>query len=167
MKKQTTNYDLAKVKNMRKDNLNKARPDRKLMSEKRNYFQGDVGLHDLSETVGMRDQKAYYVKVINGARTKLHYHEGTQPLVVTEGLGMLVIYKKILSCSQKVRLTQEDRTVLRRGDVVYIPKNTPHWHGASSGKSLAHIALNGFSHGTEARTVWVESDFKSYATRIS
>ena len=51
--------------------------------------------------------------------------------------------------------------------MAFIPKNTLHWHGALKGKIFAHIALNIFTEkAKEADTIWYESDFVSYATKI-
>ncbi len=152
---------------MKKENINKIKLDKSLLAEKRNYFLGDVLLHDISNDIGVKDQKVYYAAFKNGARTKLHYHEGSQILVVTEGVGTLAMYKKIAVKGKNAKITQESKTVLKKGDIVHIPKNTLHWHGALKDKNFAHIAFNGFtSRGKEAKTLWYDSDFKSLAVKI-
>ena len=152
---------------MKKENFNKITSDKSLLAKKRNYFLGNVVLHDISENIGVRDQKVYYAGFKNGARTKLHYHEGGQILVVTQGIGTLVLYKKVKLGVKHVRISQKSNEVLKAGDISYIPKNTLHWHGAITGKSFAHIAFNGFSSkGKEAKTIWYDSDFKSRAAKI-
>ncbi len=156
------------TKKVKKENFNKIKLDKSLLAEKRNYFFGDVVLHDISKNIGVQDQKVYYAGFKNGARTKLHYHEGGQTLVVTEGIGMLVLYEKANLGSKHVKIKQKAKQVLKVGDVTYIPKNTLHWHGALKGKNFGHLAFNGFSSKRrEAMTIWYDSNFKSHAVKIS
>lgn len=157
----------SQTKKMKKANFNKVRPDRSLLAGKRNYFVGDVILHDISKDIGMTDQKVYYAAFKNGARTKMHFHEGSQTLVVTHGTGLLVTFRKKGLRGRKVKIAQEARLNLKSGDVAYIPKRTLHLHGAKGGKDFGHVAFNGFSsNGREAKTMWYDSDFRSYATKI-
>lgn len=80
---------------------------------------------------------------------------------------MLVIYKKSNITKDIVKIQKLSQTSLGEGDVAFIPKNTLHWHGALKGKNFAHIALNIFTEkAKEAETIWYESDFVSYATKI-
>ena len=80
---------------------------------------------------------------------------------------MLVIYKKADIKKDTVKIQKLSQTSLVQGDVVFIPKNTFHWHGALKGKNFAHIALNIFTEkAREAQTMWYESDFVSYAKKI-
>ncbi len=64
-----------------------------------------------------------------GARTNWHSHPGGQLLFVTEGKGY---YQEK---GQPARL-------LHRGDVVEIPRNVVHWHGAASDSQFAHMAVS-------------------------
>lgn len=64
-----------------------------------------------------------------GARTNWHKHPGGQILLVTDGKGFY---------QEKGKPAQ----VIQKGDVVRIPPDTEHWHGASSGSSLTHIAIS-------------------------
>lgn len=151
---------------VKKENFNKIKLDRLLLVQKRNYFLGNVILHDISKNIGVKDQKVYYAGFKNGAKTKVHYHEGSQTLVVTQGTGILVLYKKANLKNKQAKMRLESSSVLREGDVVYIPKNTLHWHGALKGKNFGHIAFNGFtSKGKEAKTIWYDSD-KTFAVKI-
>ena len=152
---------------MKKANFNKIRPDKSLLAGKRNYFVGDVILRDISKDIGVAGQKVYYAGFKNGARTKMHFHEGGQTLVVTQGTGVLVTYQKKGVQGRRVRIAQEARLDLKSGDIAYIPKMKLHWHGAKGGKNFGHLAFNGFSsRGKEAKTIWYDSDFRSYATKI-
>jgi len=151
---------------MKKENIRAIKPDDVLLSEKRNYFIGKVILHDISRVIGAEDQKVYYAGFRNGARTKMHYHEGGQVLLVTQGKGILVLYKGNTK-KQKLRIKPTTKILLKVGDVAYIPKHTLHWHGAIAKKNFSHIAFNSFtSQGIEAKTVWYDSDYVSIAVMI-
>ncbi|MGB6464345.1 MAG: cupin domain-containing protein [Nitrosotalea sp.] len=152
---------------MKKETFNKVKPDQSLLAEKRRYFLGNVLLHDISKNIGVTDQKIYYVAFKNGARTKVHYHEGEQTLVITQGMGILVLFKSEIQ-GKHVKIKQDVKHVLKTGDIVHIPKNTLHWHGAIKNKSFGHIAFNAFSaKRKEARTIWYDSDFKTHAIKTS
>ena len=63
------------------------------------------------------------------ARTNWHSHPGGQILFITEGQGY---YQ---AKGQPARL-------LSKGDVVEIPRNLEHWHGAAPDSEFAHIAVS-------------------------
>src|SRR5574340_1016521 len=150
-----------------KINTSKLKSDSALVKSKKKYFVGDAWLNDISLKLKIQGEKAYLANFNNGARTKVHYHQSGQILVVTKGKGMLVIYKKTDINKNKVSIRKLSQTSLGPGDVAFIPKNTLHWHGALKGKNFAHIALNIFTEkAKEAETIWYESDFVSYATKI-
>ncbi|MDE1818358.1 MAG: cupin domain-containing protein, partial [Thaumarchaeota archaeon] len=125
-----------------KINTSKLKSDSALVKSKKKYFVGDAWLNDISLKLKIQGEKAYLANFNNGARTKVHYHQGGQILVVTKGKGMLVIYKKTDINKNKVSIRKLSQTSLGPGDVAFIPKNTLHWHGALKGKNFAHIALN-------------------------
>jgi quercetin dioxygenase-like cupin family protein len=150
-----------------KINTSKLKSDSALVKSKKKYFVGDAWLNDISLKLKIQGEKAYLANFNNGARTKVHYHQGGQILVVTRGKGMLVIYKKANINKNRVSIRKLSQTSLGPGDVAFIPKNTLHWHGALKGKDFAHIALNIFTEkAKEAQTIWYESDFVSYAEKI-
>lgn len=62
------------------------------------------------------------------ARTNWHSHDNGQVLLVTEGIGY---YQE----------EGQPIVVIRKGDVVKIPKKAKHWHGASHDSSMTHIAI--------------------------
>lgn len=64
-----------------------------------------------------------------GARTNWHKHPGGQILLVTDGSGYY---------QEKGKPAQ----VIKKGDVVKIPPDTEHWHGASPDSGLTHIAIS-------------------------
>ena len=152
---------------MTKLNISKLKSDASLVKSKKRYFVGDAWLNDMSDKLQIKGEKVYLANFNNGARTKVHYHQGGQILVVTKGKGMLVIYKKTSIKKETVKIQKSSQTNLEEGDVVFIPKNVLHWHGALKGKNLVHIAFNIFTEkAKEAQTIWYDSDFVSYAKKI-
>ena len=152
---------------MYKLNLSHLKSNKSLVKSKKKYFVGDAWLNDISDKLQVRGEKVYLANFNNGARTKVHYHQGGQILVVTKGKGMLVIYKKTSIKKETVAIKKLSQTSLEEGDVAFIPKNVLHWHGALEGKNFAHIAFNIFTEkAKEAQTIWYESDFLSYAKKI-
>ena len=63
-----------------------------------------------------------------GARSAWHSHPLGQTLVVTEGTGWH-------------QCEGEPREEIRAGDIVFCEPNRRHWHGATPGSSMSHIAL--------------------------
>jgi 4-carboxymuconolactone decarboxylase len=63
-----------------------------------------------------------------GARTAWHKHPLGQTLVVTAGTGW-------------VQREGAPRQTIRTGDVVWIPPEVKHWHGAATGSAMTHVAL--------------------------
>ena len=64
-----------------------------------------------------------------GARNNWHTQPGGQILLVTDGTGYY---------QEKGKPIQ----LLHKGDVVNILPDVAHWHGASPGSELTHIAVN-------------------------
>lgn len=152
---------------MTKLNISKLKSDVSLVKSKKRYFVGDAWLNDMSDKLQIQGEKVYLANFNNGAKTKVHYHQGGQILVVTKGKGMLVIYKKTSIKKEIVKIQKLSQTNLEEGDVVFIPKNVLHWHGALKGKNLVHIAFNIFTEkAKEAQTIWYDSDFVSNAKKI-
>ena len=153
---------------LKKDNFSIVRVDRKLIAQKKKYFVGSVILHDISRIIKVHEQKIYHVTFQKGARTKLHYHESGQTLIGTEGNGTLILYKKIGNSGKTgLKIRQLTKTSLKKGDVVYIPKYTLHWHGSINNKKFSHIAINSYaSTWREAKTIWFDSDFATFARKI-
>ncbi len=76
-----------------------------------------------------------------GARTAWHSHPLGQTLIITAGMGRIQFWGGAI---------QDIRT----GDVVSIPPATKHWHGASPGSSMTHIAIQEQTDGKTA--AWFE-----------
>jgi 4-carboxymuconolactone decarboxylase len=62
-----------------------------------------------------------------GARNKMHTHSSDQVLFVTAGKGIIA--------------TETERQIITPGDVVHIPSEEKHWHGATPDSAFSHIAL--------------------------
>jgi 4-carboxymuconolactone decarboxylase len=77
-----------------------------------------------------------------GARSAWHSHPLGQVLIVTAGTG-------------RVQQWGQPIDEIRVGDVVRIPPNTKHWHGAAPASSMAHIAIVEQPASGDA-TVWME-----------
>ena len=75
-----------------------------------------------------------------GARTNWHTHPKGQVLIVTEGNGFY---------QEKGKSAQ----ALKKGDVINVPENTEHWHGASPGSEFVHIAITNYKG--EENVVWL------------
>ncbi len=69
-----------------------------------------------------------------GARTNWHTHPAGQTLLVLDGKGWY---------QEKGKPARP----IRKGDVVVIPSNTEHWHGASADSSLTHLAITNSKDG--------------------
>ncbi len=63
-----------------------------------------------------------------GARTAWHTHPLGQTLIVTRGCG-------------RVQSEGSDAQTIRPGDVVWIPANVRHWHGAQPDQAMSHYAI--------------------------
>jgi quercetin dioxygenase-like cupin family protein len=63
-----------------------------------------------------------------GARTAWHTHPLGQTLIVTAGSG-------------RVRQWGGSIQDIKQGDVVWIPPNVKHWHGATATERMTHIAI--------------------------
>jgi quercetin dioxygenase-like cupin family protein len=62
-----------------------------------------------------------------GARNKMHTHSSDQVLFVTAGKGIIA--------------TETEQQIITPGDVVHIPSEEKHWHGATHDSAFSHIAL--------------------------
>lgn len=69
------------------------------------------------------------------ARTAWHTHPLGQTLIVIDGLGL-------------VQQQGQPAQVIRPGDVVTIPPNVRHWHGAGAAGPMTHIAIAEKDNGT-------------------
>lgn len=95
------------------------------------WFTGTVRVTPLLAKDKNNDFSIGNVVFEPGARTHWHTHPRGQVLLVTEGNGFYQEQGK-------------PARSLKKGDVVNIPENTVHWHGASANSLLAHIAITNY-----------------------
>lgn len=91
-------------------------------------FTGSVGIEPFLEAREPSRLAGARVTFAPGARTAWHTHPLGQTLIVTAGVGLV---------QQWGGPMQE----IRPGDIVRIPPNQKHWHGASANAAMTHIAL--------------------------
>lgn len=77
-----------------------------------------------------------------GARTNWHKHSGGQILLVTAGEG-------------RYQEKGKEIQILKKGDVVKIPPNVEHWHGAAPDSDFAHISIE--PNLPNNQTTWLDS----------
>ena len=130
------------------------------------WFTGKVHMKDISSKIKSKEQDIYHVYFENGAKTKMHLHNGNQILIVTKGDGSLETFRKYGTKDTDFKIKRIEKISLKEGDIVYIPSKTLHTHGSSSKKTFSHIAINILpAKNTEYKTTWYESDFKTNVTK--
>ncbi|KAF2328071.1 (R)-mandelonitrile lyase [Flavobacterium ginsenosidimutans] len=105
------------------------------------WFTGSAFLKPLVARDKNNEFSAGSVTFEPGARTNWHTHPKGQVLLVTEGSG---IYQEEGKPAQ----------LIKKGDVVNIPENVKHWHGASADTKMVHIAITNFKGDTQV--TWLE-----------
>jgi quercetin dioxygenase-like cupin family protein len=95
------------------------------------YFTGQAFLHPLLAKDKNNEFALGSVTFEPGARTVWHTHPKGQVLIVIEGEG----------CYQ-----EKDKPArrIRKGDVVNIPEQVEHWHGATAQSKMVHIAITNY-----------------------
>ena len=106
------------------------------------YFTGKTYLTMLSEKDDVWNAPIGNVVFEPQARTNWHKHSGGQILLVTEGIGY---YQEK---GQKARR-------LVKGDVVRIPPDVEHWHGAGPDSWFVHISIE--TNGAYNKAAWLDS----------
>jgi len=93
----------------------------------RPHFSGTVHMQHLvrPEQPGKAELIAVFFDA--GARTIPHVHTADQVLHVLEGEGVVA--------------TEQERRVVRPGDIAIIPAGTWHWHGATRSTSMSHLSI--------------------------
>jgi quercetin dioxygenase-like cupin family protein len=104
-------------------------------------FTGTVIISPLFDPHGDSAAGGAEVTFAPGARTAWHSHPAGQILVVTSGVGW-------------VQERGGERQEIREGDVVWTPPNVEHWHGASQGNAMSHIAIHEAVDGSVVE--WLE-----------
>jgi len=78
----------------------------------------------------------------SGARTNWHTHPRGQVLIITDGTG---IYQ------EKGQVAQ----LIKKGDIINIPEDVEHWHGASAVSGMIHIAITNYKD--EENVTWLQA----------
>ncbi len=85
---------------------------------------------DVTKQTLLPESQEYDMNIINfgrGVRNKFHAHDSEQILIVTYGKGIIA--------------TEKEERVIKVGDVVLIPGNEIHWHGATEDSEFSHIYI--------------------------
>ncbi|MEC4003724.1 cupin domain-containing protein [Flavobacterium sp. SUN052] len=115
------------------------------------YFKGNAYL----STLLVKDKNNNFiigaVTFEPNARTNWHTHPKGQVLIVIEGEG---IYKEKNKSAQSIK----------KGDVINIPENVVHWHGATTTTKMVHIAITNYEGETNANWLQPVTDEEFTAT---
>ena len=106
------------------------------------FFTGTTYLTMVSE-----NDPVYHCPIGNvtfepGARTFWHKHSGGQILLVLAGEG-------------RIQIRGEPASVIKKGDIVRIPPNAEHWHGAAAGSWMTHLSIEPNVPGNQS--TWLEA----------
>ena len=104
-------------------------------------FTGEVRVEMLSQPADPTQASAGAVTFAAGARTAWHSHPRGQTLIITAGHG-------------RVQAWGEPGQDVGVGDVVTIPPDQKHWHGAAPQAAMTHIAITAPRDGAAVR--WME-----------
>ncbi len=105
------------------------------------FFTGTTHLNMLVTKDTVWNSSIGNVTFDKGARTNWHKHSGGQILLVTAGEG-------------RYQEKGKEIQILRKGDVVKIPPNAKHWHGAAPDQNFAHISIE--PNLPDNQTTWLE-----------
>jgi quercetin dioxygenase-like cupin family protein len=105
------------------------------------YFTGAAWIKSLVPADDIFNCQIGNVVFEPGARNYWHTHGGGQILIATEGVGYY---------QEKGKPIQ----ILHKGDVVKIPPDIVHWHGASADRAFTHIAIN--TNTEKGIVVWLQ-----------
>ncbi len=90
------------------------------------YFSGTVRQQRLQHTTAPGGIDLVAVFFEPGARTRPHVHATDQALHVVTGEGIVA--------------TEDERRLIRPGDIAIIPAGRWHWHGATPTSAMCHIS---------------------------
>ncbi|AJD40194.1 cupin domain-containing protein [Rhizobium sp. SEMIA 4085] len=105
------------------------------------FFTGKVGISGLYQADEPARVGGATVSFSAGARTAWHTHPLGQTLFIVRGRGW-------------VQKEGEPIQQVNPGDVVWIPPQVRHWHGASSGEPMTHFAVAEALDGSSV--TWME-----------
>ena len=114
-----------------------------------NNFAGAVRVEPVFQAIAPGRASGADVTFAPGARTAWHMHPAGQTLIVSSGVG-------------RVQQWGSPVDEIRPGDVVRIPPSVKHWHGASPGAAMSHLAITEPVDGR--RVEWMEQVAESQYT---
>jgi len=133
---------------MQKSNIKQVVSDQSMHQ----YFEGKVEIKKMVTDALTKEVETFLVTFIEGARTKLHYHETDQVLIATEGKGIVVLQTSVRMDGDTAATVQLDEVHnLNEGDFVCVPAWKWHWHGAVKESSFSHYQIK-----KPGKTVWLE-----------
>ncbi|MCC6287980.1 MAG: cupin domain-containing protein [Chitinophagaceae bacterium] len=100
------------------------------------WFTGNAYLQPLLARDKNNDFTIGSVSFEENARTHWHTHPKGQVLIVTEGEGLY---------QEKGKPAQ----TIKKADIINIPENTAHWHGATNRSGMTHIAISHYLGDTQ------------------
>jgi quercetin dioxygenase-like cupin family protein len=104
-------------------------------------FTGKAWVHPLIQADSAFNIPVSSVTFEPGARTYWHSHGGGQGIIAIDGVGYYQEKGKPIK-------------VLRKGDAVKCPPETPHWHGASPETSFVQMAVT--PNHANGRVKWLQ-----------
>ena len=104
------------------------------------FFTGQTYLKMLSAKDDVWNSSIGNVTFEPGARTNWHKHDGGQILLVLAGEG------RYQERGKEIR-------ILHKGDVVRIPPDVEHWHGAAPDSWFTHISIE--TNLPDNQTTWL------------
>ncbi len=115
------------------------------------YFTGHVTVESRFSSEIPNSYGGGIVNFEAGARTAWHTHPLGQTLIIISGRGLV---------QSEGEAVQE----IVPGDVVWIPANERHWHGAAPDSPMSHVAVSAPRNGTTVE--WMEHvDDEQYANQ--
>ncbi|WP_432368485.1 (R)-mandelonitrile lyase [Pantoea allii] len=105
------------------------------------YFTGQVRIDAPFSTTSPARVGGATVTFEPGARTAWHTHPLGQTLIVTADQGW-------------IQCEGEEKHTINQGDMVWIPQDVRHWHGATANTAMTHIAIAESLNGSPV--TWLE-----------
>lgn len=105
------------------------------------WFTGNAFMHPLVAKDKNNEFSSAVVTFEPEGRTNWHTHPKGQVLIVIDGEGL---YQEKGKPAQRIK----------KGEVVNIPEDIEHWHGASSISQMSHIVITNFKD--DVQVVWLQ-----------
>ena len=105
------------------------------------WFTGEAFITPIIAKDHNNDFSIGSVRFEPSARTNWHTHPKGQVLIVIDGAGY---YQE----------KENDARIIQKGDVINIPENTEHWHGASKNSRMIHLAITNYKD--DVQVTWLQ-----------